>query len=245
MGTRTARALGIGIAAIAATACGLTGSSSTTAPAPTVPDSSFAAAITGTITDSLTGPALFQEILTTAGTDSAFALSFGLGSQTGSLVFFRAMPGSPTAATYTLYSDTSSANPAPTDFYAIGVQGGICSSCTLTGVLIETSGTLTITSVTSTRIDGTFAFTGFEVPNLSSNVRDSIGVTGTFIATAAAAAIDTASGGPCSLALCNSALPYPIVERTASGDFVSNAWMGAAGSATGRAVNTRSQRAER
>ncbi len=234
-----------GVGAIGAIACG--SSSTMTTPAPTIADSSFAAAVTGTVTDSLTGPALFQEIQEANGTDTGFAVSLGIGSQTGALVFFRADSGIPDRGTYTLYPDTATAAPGPTQFYVVGALGPTCSGCSPTGVLLETSGTLTFTATASTRVHGVFAVTGFEIPLSDTSARDSIGITGEFAAAAGVPVIDTTTTGvgPCSFVACGPALPYPIVERTASGDFVSNAWKGRAGSVTGRAVNTRSQRAER
>ncbi len=249
MGTWTARGLA-GITMVAAIACGGGGSGGTTSPSNAVADSAFGAAVTGTFTDSLTGPALFDEVEDGNGNGVAFLLSFGLGTQTGTVIFARETSGIPADGDYPLFPDTSSANPAATQFFAIAVLGPTCTGCTATGAAYETSGTLSITSTSSTRIHGTFTFVGIEIPASDTSARDPITITGAFDAAAGPPVVESSSGSGgtsgCGITIkCSLDLPYSIVERTSAGDFASNAWIGWAGSVTGRAVKTRSQRAER
>jgi hypothetical protein len=185
----------------------------------TVADSSFDAAITGSVTDSLTGPALFQQIETAQGRDSALALAFGVGGQTGALVFIRDTSTPPYFGTDSLYSDTTTETPS-TGYRAFGVLGPSCSGCTPTAQIYFVRGTITLTGVSQSRLRGSFSLHGYEVPSDSLAARDSIAVTGGFIAAAGPAVIDTATGsnaGPCSIVQCEQVLPFPIGVNARSG----------------------------
>lgn len=243
---RTVVALSVAIVAQAACNASSTTSTSTGTTA-TIADSSFAAAITGTLTDSLTGPAVFQFIENTSGVDSMFAFSFGLGTQTGALVFVIATPAVPAPGVYALYPDTSTANPPASQYYVLGALGPTCSGCAPTGLLVEESGTLTITSASSTLVVGTFQINGFEIPASNTSTENSITITGGFEADSIAPTVDNiTASGPCSLVECDQVAPYPNLARTASGGLlVSSSTIFSPGSVIRRAVKTLNPRAER
>lgn len=178
----------------------------------TVADSSFNAAVTGAVTDSLKGPALFQEIQTETGSDSALALAFGVGTQTGALIFLRDTSSPPYFGTDSLYSDTTTQTPS-IGYRAFGVLGPSCSGCTPTARIYIVRGSISVTGVSPFRVRGSFSLHGYEVPNDSLGATDSINVTGGFIAAAGPAVIDTTTGsnaGPCGVVQCEQVLPYPI-----------------------------------
>jgi hypothetical protein len=220
MDTRMTQVAGI-IMVAAVTACSSSGVTGTTPSTENVADSTFTAQVTGSVTDSLTGPAFFENVENTAGTDSEFAFSLGIGTTTGAIVLKWATAGPPATGSYPLYPDTSSAAPSATQFYGIGILGGTCSGCTSTGTLFETSGTLTITSVTTNLISGTFTWSGFEIPSSNASVQNSIAIAGAFVAGTGPAVIDTSGAGPCLIAVCAPALSQPIVESGSVGDWIS------------------------
>lgn len=215
-------------------------------------DSSFYAVVTGAVSDSITGPAVYQEIVTAAGADTGFAISLGLGTQTGAIVIAINIPltvSELTKGNYALLTEGLSA--VDSTFYAVGVLGPACSGCTPTAQLVAMTGNITLASVTAARIEGTFSFSGYESPASDPTAQDSVFVRGGFIANAGVNVIDTATGpsaGPCAYAECNDrVVPFPgaTAALTASRVLVSNVTISGPASGIGSAVNTRSQRADR